>query len=102
MFEVMIQIPVVDNNGEVFTADHHAAFEAFVLAAFGGFSWGATVEGAWRNNAGVDFRDTTRTLVVAVSGIAAGAKVAEVAAFAKTHYRQEAIYIRYLGLAEII
>ena len=39
---------------------------------------------------------------VAVRSIADGHLVGEVVEFAKSHYRQEAIYIRYLGVAEII
>ncbi len=39
---------------------------------------------------------------MALSSIAQGHLVGEVAAFAKVHYAQEAIYVSYLGLNEIL
>jgi hypothetical protein len=101
MFEVTLLIPVVDNAGVAFDAAHDHAFEAFVLGVFGGFSWRGTVAGGWMGGDQI-YRDVTREFVLAVASIAQGADVAKVAAFAKTHYRQEAMYVRYLGQAEIL
>jgi hypothetical protein len=103
MFEVQVIIPVKDNDGEAFTAEHFAAFEVAIVDSFGGFSLlPGELVGGWRNDAGVEYRDRSRVYAVAVSGIAAGDKVAALARFAKALFAQEAIAIRYLGQFEII
>jgi hypothetical protein len=103
MFEVQILIPVQSNEGATFSSAHHAAFEAELLAAFGGFTR-IPVEavGAWKNAAGVRFDDETRLYAVALTSITRGGDVAAVVAFAKAHYAQEAVFIRYLGVVEIL
>ncbi len=100
MIEVLVLIPKADNDGNVFSAAHDLAFEKFVLSQAGGLSWRGTVSGVWADK-GIVYRDTTRTLVVAIVSIVDGGKIGAIADFAKTHYRQEAIYLAYLGLAEI-
>jgi excisionase family DNA binding protein len=67
MFEVQMLIPLADNDGETFTAEHHAAFEAAVIDSFGGFTlYPASAIGGWRNAAGVTFSDATRIYGIAV------------------------------------
>jgi hypothetical protein len=103
MFEVQMLIPVVSNEGDVFTAEHHAAFEARVIDACGGFTlYPSTAVGGWRNDTGQEFRDRTRVYGMAIRSLADGAGVAALGNFAKAHYCQEAIFIRYLGQVEII
>lgn len=53
-------------------------------------------------NEGKVYHDTTHAYVVGLRSITQGALLGEVVAFAKIHYRQEAIFIRYLGVAEIL
>ncbi len=96
-------IPVASNEGDTFTAAHHAAFEVAIVDSFGGFTlYPSTAVGGWRNADGVIYADATRVYGIAVVSLADGGKVGELAAFAKTHYRQEAISIRYLGQFEIL
>jgi hypothetical protein len=38
----------------------------------------------------------------AMKSITEGNKVLEIATFAKQHYQQLAVYVRYLGLSEIL
>lgn len=103
MFEVQILVPVVSNEGSTFPAEHHAAFEAVLLAAFNGFTrLPAAAVGAWKNADGARFDDATVVYVVALASIGAGGAVVEVARFALAHYRQEAVYVRYLGVSEVI
>jgi hypothetical protein len=103
MFEVQYLIPVTDNAKVEFTAVHHVAFEAALLEAFGGFTLlPAEAAGSWVNDHGVPMHDLTRVYIVAVASIAQGDRVAALAGFAKAHYAQEAIFIRYLGVSEII
>jgi hypothetical protein len=102
MIEVSILIPVAGNDGVVFTEDHHLAFQAFVLGRFGGISrLPGTVVGQWVDE-GITYTDSTIVYIVAMKSIADGAKLADVATFAKSHYGQEAIYIRYLNLSEVL
>lgn len=103
MIEVMVLIPVSSNEGKTFGAAHHTAFEAFVLDRFGGVTrLPGTAAGAWLDS-GTVFNDATIIYVIAVSGLLADAvALREIVAFAKAHYAQLAIYVRYLGLSEVL
>lgn len=101
MFEVVILIPVADNNGVAFTEAHDAEFEQFVVGLFGGYSWRGERPGGWIDG-GKIYRDVSREFVIAVRRLAEGFRVHRVAIKAKCHYRQLAIYVSYLGQAEII
>lgn len=103
MFEVQFLIPVVDNKKVPFTTEEHLAFEVALRAAFGGYTLIPTeAAGSWVNDNGEPMNDSTRVYIVAIASIAQGDRVAALAGFAKAHYRQEAIYIRYLGVSEIL
>lgn len=102
MFEVQVLIPNVSNDGVAFSAEHFAKFEDAILASFGGYSvLPAEIIGAWLD-AGVTYRDRSRVYAIAIPSLARGAAVAEIVAFAKAHFGQLAIAIRYLGQVEII
>lgn len=103
MIEVMILVPVADNDGDAFTGEVFLAFEVAILDNFGGFSLVPNeLVGAWRNDAGVVYRDTSRCYVIAVASIGRGDAIVALARFAKALFRQEAIAIRYLGQLEIV
>jgi hypothetical protein len=57
--------------------------------------------GAWADGS-VVYRDRTIVYVVGLASIVNGAKVGDLAAFAKAHYKQLAIYVLYLTLAEVL
>ena len=102
MVEVVVFIPLASNEGATFTPSHHAAFEAALLDRFGGFSKLTTVEGAWVDG-GTRYVDHLTPYVVAVDGLLAKAPgLLEIIAFAKAHYGQLAIYVRYLGQSEVL
>lgn len=103
MIEIRILIPLSSNEGVTFTQEHHRAFEAVLLDHFGGYTRlpGALV-GGWRDADGKVYTDYTVAYSVAVSSITATHALAKVVGFAKAHYRQEAIYLSYLGLSEIL
>ena len=101
MFELTILIPLADNEGREFSSDDHHAFEAFVIERFGGITRYGEARGTWVDE-GTTYHDTTLVYGVAIPSITAGDQVREVVDFARAHYRQEAIYIRYLGVAEIL
>ena len=100
MIEVQILIPLNSNDGETFTDAHHAKFEDFVLARFGGMSLlDGSILGTWIQ-AGKTYRDTNRVYLVAMVSLLDGATLKEVLDFAKEHYKQKEVYFRYLGLSE--
>ena len=102
MFEVQMLIPLASNSGVDFDEDHHADFETFALDLFGGITrLSSEAAGTWAD-AGSVYHDRFRIYVVALGSIVSGAKVGELATFAKAHYEQLAIYVRYLTLAEIL
>jgi hypothetical protein len=103
MIEVQILIPLIDNAGDPFTSDHHELFDTELLRLFGASSlFPGIVAGQWTSSGQV-YRDGTRVYVVAVDGIIArGDALSSVVSFAKNHYGQHAIYVRYLGVSEII
>ncbi len=102
MFEIQILIPVVGNDGVTFEPAHHAVFEALVIARFGGVTlFPSTAVGSWVD-AGTTYHDVTRVYGIAVRSITQGDLIAEIAAFAKQHYQQVNVYLRYLGIAEIL
>lgn len=102
MFEVQFLIPLADNAGAAFSAEDHAAFEAAVLARFGGLTlYPGAAAGAWVDG-GRRYDDSHRIYGVAVASLLDGDKLAAIVAFAKAHYRQEAIFLRYLGQAEVV
>lgn len=85
-----------------FTPEHDAVFEDELLHHFGGFSrLPGLVQGAWIGDGKV-YSDQSRAYVVAVKSIVDAWKLVPTVDFAKRHYAQEAIYITYLGLSEIL
>lgn len=101
MIEVQFFIPVADNDGVKFGDVHHIAFEGFALEVAGGITLNpATATGSWIGDKRYD--DELRIYSVAIASITEGDKIARIAAFAKAHYRQEALFLRYLGIAEIL
>lgn len=94
-----------DNEGVPFDPAHDAVFEAYLASRFGGFTrLPAEAGGGWVGEDKRYYADTTRIYVVALRGgiIADGEKLRLMADVAKAHYRQEAIFLRYLGQAEVL
>jgi hypothetical protein len=103
MFQVFIFIPLADNDGNPFAAIDFDSFEREIVARFGGFSVlpGAIV-GAWKDDAGREYRDFSRCYMIAIVSIVHGTRIYELALFAKALFVQEAIAIAYLGHFEVI
>jgi hypothetical protein len=103
MIEVQVLIPLNDNVGNPFTSEHHELFDIELARLFGASSLlPGIVAGQWTSS-GQLYRDNTRVYVVSVDGIIAkGDALRSVVAFAKNHFGQHAIYVRYLGVSEIL
>jgi hypothetical protein len=102
MFELMVLVPVVSNDGIAFAAEDFTAFEAFVIDRFGGVTlYPSNVVGSWAD-AGRVYRDNSRVYGIAVRSLTQGGLVAEVVQYAKVAFDQKAIFIRYLTVVEIL
>lgn len=102
MFEVQILIPIADNEGNAFTTEHFNQWRQRLLDLFGGYTeYPGTVCGGWVDN-GTVYTDCSVVYGVAIGGLADGYKVIKAAYDAKTLFRQEAMFIRYLGLTEFV
>lgn len=102
MITVELFIPLAANDGQRFDAAHHDTFEAFLAGLFNGFSrLPGVVAGGWQHEGRV-YRDELVVYVVALRSLTEGDKVREAVAFAKSHYDQLAIFIRYLGVSEVL
>lgn len=103
VIEVHILIPIRDNQGQIFAAEYNKEFETILRDEFQGYSqlpgW---VAGGWKDGSGNVYSDQTRIYAVDLKSITEGGKVKTVVEFAKNHYRQLAIFIRYLGLCEVL
>ncbi|MGE0792505.1 MAG: hypothetical protein AB7S26_42940 [Sandaracinaceae bacterium] len=103
MIEVTILIPLASNEGDTFSPAHHATFEALLIESFGGFTrLPGNASGGWVDG-GITYRDSNMVYMVLVPGLIGKCfQLTRVIAFAKRHYRQLAVTVRYLGVAEII
>ncbi len=102
MFEVQIFIPTHSNDKKKFTVAHHVAFEKAVVQIVGGITrLPVEASGRWLDN-GQEYADHTRVYLLALDSLTEGSKIGPVVALAKVHYDQLKIYIRYLGVAEIL
>jgi hypothetical protein len=96
MIEVQMLIPVTDNAGARFSEAYFVVFEDHITETFGGYSLlPSEVAGGWRNDAGIVY-------AVAIVSLTDGSRIGDLAAFAKAHFKQEAIAVRYLGQIEIL
>jgi hypothetical protein len=102
VIEVHILIPVADNSGNTFDSAHDQAFENELVRLFGGYTGPSdAILGAWQH-IGVVYRDQNKAYTVALRSLTDGNLVKDAAEYAKQHYSQLNIYIRYLGLSEIL
>ena len=103
MIEVQFLVPLADNAGQDFPPEHHDDFAAELTRLFGGCSaLPGVVAGQWLH-AGRVYSDQNRVYAVFIPGLLEGApQVVGAIAFAKVHYAQLKISVRYLGHAEIL
>lgn len=102
MFEVQILIPQWDNNGKAFPQARFDRFEEKAVDWLGGYSRQMGISGAWKNDEGRFFHDSSRVYIVGCKGLADAHEAFVLAAYARGLFEQEAIYIRYLGLSETV
>lgn len=103
MIIATILIPLHDNAGVTFAPAHHTAFELRLADVFGGFTLvPGEHHGGWIQDARL-YVDRTRAYQIGVDNLLGrAADIIAAAEHAADHYRQEAIFVSYLGNAEII
>jgi hypothetical protein len=104
MVEVQFFIPLADNERVDFDAKHHKQFEKRLTHYFpsGWTLLPSEAVGQWKEK-GIVYPDRHRISMVAVEGLLVSAgTILRLVQFAAKHYRQKAIYVRYLGASEII
>ncbi len=102
MFEVQILVPSYDNDNNRFESEVFQQWETKLIETFGGYSrYPGIVEGGWADGGKV-YRDEMRVYGLAISGLIDGQKVIETTKFAQTLFKQEAMFIRYLGQTEFV
>ncbi len=107
MFVLEVLIPVHDNEKVAFPPTWHHAFGTFLLETFGGYTkLPGTTQGAWIETTDdgrkAVYTDESFVYLLSIDSITDGHKVVAAVDFAKRHYRQKAIFLRYLGVAEIL
>lgn len=103
MFEVSFLIPKTDNAGEAFPDGTFAGFEDSLSARIGGWTRYDSAKGGWVNHAtGVRHVDYHFIYVVALRSIRQGSDCHDLAKMACRMFRQECVYVRYLGQSEVV
>jgi hypothetical protein len=100
MIETLLLVPLRDNQGRAFARTLWAELEVRLLD-FGGVSDIGVVAGVWRSG-DVTFRDRSRQFVVSLASWRQFGGWLLVAEWARTAFRQEAVYIRVAGIPEIL
>ncbi len=100
MIKTMVLIPVFDNDGAPFSSSDWLQLESRLLA-FGGLNWTDNVTGMWRSTDRV-YQDRCRQYVVSLPSWLQLAAWLEVVLWARTRFRQVAIYIEVAGIPEVL
>jgi hypothetical protein len=99
VIETVLFVPLTDNEGGRFGRRDWDALEGR-LVAFGGFSRTANVQGRWYDSGRI-YADTSRQYVVALASWWQLPIWLEIVDWARVIFRQEALYVKVAGIAEI-
>ena len=67
MIETTFLVPIANNDGRPFTDPDFVQLENLLLGTFDAWTRLASVQGAWRGEAGVVYHDSSRQYAVALS-----------------------------------
>ncbi|MCX6023808.1 MAG: hypothetical protein NTZ05_19190 [Chloroflexi bacterium] len=101
MIEAVVLVPIRDNDRLDFERRDWDALEERLIP-FGGFSLQPNVMGAWRAPNGQIHRDVSNQYTVALPSWTDIAAWLDIVRWAKERFRQEAMYIRVAGIAEVL
>lgn len=101
MIKTMVLVPIADNDGKAFGPQDWAELEQQLLQAFGGWTDGGVVKGAWADGETV-YRDTSRRFEVALGSWIQLPAWLELVRWIREHFRQISVYVEVAGIPEII
>ena len=103
MVTVQFYLPTFDNERVVFDHKHDREFFEIAAVVLGGITvLPGLTQGRWHFE-GKLYYDECRILSVSVDGILAkSTDILAIVEFAKSHYRQEKLFVQYLGQSEIL
>lgn len=96
-----ILVPLKDNDGHVFSPEHHDAFRARARELFGGYTSLGLTFGEWTDASGAVYADDCSRYEIATPSLLDSARVRSFCDFAAKHYRQKAIYVSALGVVDL-
>lgn len=102
MIGVSIFVPQHDNDGVEFAKEDFDEFCSVACDLFGGYSYLGPASGGWKDENRKLYLDRHANYEVCVSSIKDFAKVLTLAEFVKEKFKQQAVFVRFLGQAEII
>ena len=102
MIEVTILIPQTDPEGKRWPGGTLQTWRGWLATRHGGFTLGQSSVGGWMNAQDKVMLEENQEYIVAVSNLPALSGLLSTIRWARGHFNQEAIYIRYLGRAELI
>jgi len=100
MFTVKFYLPITANDGYVY--ESHGMFEACLIENFEGYTkYPGTYSGGWSFEGEV-YKDNLVVYGASVKSIRDASKICKVVEMAKEVYGQKAIFVKYLGISEIL
>lgn len=100
MIKTQVLVPTRDNDGRAFGRSAWRELERRLLA-FGGYSRESGVFGGWTDASGRLYNDTSRQYTVALESWLDLAAWLAVVQWARTAFRQDALFIEVAGIPEV-
>lgn len=97
LIEAVFMLPEADNDGTPFTRADWEALGERLAAMADGYSVEIGVHGVWRG-----YRDLNRRYIVALEHWTDLPPWLDLVRWAQQHFRQQAIYVRVAGVADIL
>lgn len=101
MIRTLFLVPTRDNDGRRFDLDDWRALDERIGARFGGYTEPPPVRGVWRAGSRT-YRDVNRQFVIALDSWEQLPEWLDLVRWARTRFRQEAVYIEVAGIPGII
>jgi hypothetical protein len=100
VIEAVVLIPEAGNTGDTYSPRLWRRLEDRLIARFGGFSVAGNVCGAWRSQERL-YTDVSRQYVVALASWWHLPAWPQLVDWARTTFRQEALYVKVAGIPEV-
>lgn len=101
MIEFTILVPKCDNEGNPLKSGLYTQLENELNSCFNGFTKLPSVMGSWVNNSTV-YKEVMIPYIIAVDSVFDSFGIKQTAKYVKKLFKQEEIYVKYLGLSEVV